>query len=187
MADFGFYHEDNENNRLRIIAGWIVDILAVIALALFLVTELGNPRTVSGRSMEPALEAGDTVLVNTMTYLLTDIDRYDVVLFVTDADSGHTSIKRVVGLPGETVWIDDGIVYIDDVALDDEDHLLEVSIAGLASSPINLGEDEYFLLGDNGNSSEDSRFANVGNVSRSQILDKVWFCVSPLESLGFVS
>ncbi len=184
MARFGFYHEDNEKNRLRSVTRWLVDILAVTALAIFLVNELGGTRTVSGHSMQPVLDAGDRVLLDVMSYRLSDVKRYDVVLFTVDEENGRESIKRVIGLPGETVWIDGGRVYIDGEILEDEKHELSVSIAGAAAEPVTLGEEEYFLIGDNGYSSEDSRFVNIGNISRSQIEGKVWFCIAPLESVG---
>ena len=95
-------------------------------------------------------------------------------------------MKRVIGLPGETVQIIGGLVYIDGAPLEDESGLGQVSLAGRAGSPITLGEDEYFLLGDNRDSSEDSRFANVGNVKADQIQGKVWLRILPILKLGFL-
>ena len=95
-------------------------------------------------------------------------------------------MKRVIGLPGETVQIIGGRIYIDGAALESEEGLGEVSLAGRADSPILLGEDEYFLLGDNRDSSEDSRFANVGNVKKEQIQGKVWMRILPILKLDFL-
>ena len=109
-------------------------------------------------------------------------------------------VKRIVGLPGETVQIIDGLVYIngepleDDViygfGLTDEDgneiEPEKIYNAGLASEPVTLGYDEYFVLGDNRNNSEDSRFANVGNVKYSSIIGRIWAVSAPFGRMGLV-
>jgi len=82
------------------------------------------------------------------------------------------------------VQIQGGYVYVNGERLEADNGLDQVSLAGLAESPVKLGEDEYFLLGDNRDSSEDSRFANVGNVKEEQILGKVWMRISPLVDIG---
>ena len=186
MSEFGFYREDNDKNRLHQVMGWMIDILAVIALAVFLVTQIGNPMVVNGRSMEPALMSGDNILVHTISPRILPCRRYDIVLFHPASGVERDSIKRIIGLPGETVQISGGSVYINGQPLGDLPFALSVSTAGAAESPIRLGADEYFLLGDNGSSSEDSRFANIGNVSQSQITGRVWFRYAPLEVFGFV-
>ena len=140
--------------------------------------------TVSGNSMSPLLNADDVVLVNQLSYDLGKPDRFDVVVF--RREDGKANIKRIIGLPGETVQIRGGQVYINGEVLPDERELGTVSLAGLAENPITLGEDEYFLLGDNQNSSEDSRFSNVGNVKEDQILGKVWFRIFPAINMGSI-
>ena len=124
------------------------------------------------------------VLVNQLSYDLGKPDRFDVVVF--RREDGKANIKRIIGLPGETVQIRGGQVYINGEVLPDERELGTVSLAGLAENPITLGEDEYFLLGDNQNSSEDSRFSNVGNVKEDQILGKVWFRIFPAINMGSI-
>ena len=94
-------------------------------------------------------------------------------------------MKRVVGLPGETIQIQNGQVLVDGTALKEAGFGQTYTVAGLAEVPIHLGEEEYFLLGDNGDSSEDSRFAIVGNVHRDQILGKIWLRVAPFSEFGF--
>ena len=89
------------------------------------------------------------------------------------------NVKRVIGLPGETVQIKNGQIYIDDKPLEADKGLGQVSLAGLAENPVVLEEDEYFLLGDNRDSSEDSRFVKIGNVKRRQIRGKVWLRLIP--------
>ena len=134
--------------------------------------------------MSPSLNAYDVVMVNQLSYDLGKPDRFDVVVF--RREDGKANIKRIIGLPGETVQIRGGQVYINGEVLPDERELGTVSLAGLAENPITLGEDEYFLLGDNQNSSEDSRFSNVGNVKEDQILGKVWFRIFPAINMGSI-
>ena len=96
------------------------------------------------------------------------------------------NVKRIIGLPGETVQIKGGFIFINGEVLSVEDGLEQVSLAGRADTPIQLEQDEYFLLGDNRDSSEDSRFSNIGNVKREQIYGKVWFRILPLLKLDFI-
>lgn len=96
-------------------------------------------------------------------------------------------MKRIIGLPGETVQIRENQVYINGEPLEAEGALDAASIAGLAEYLMELSEDEYFLLGDNRESSEDSRFSSIGNVKRDQLIGKVWFRIQPFSQFGPVS
>lgn len=183
MAGFGLYQERNDKNAVLKAANWIVDIIAIAALAIFVVSTFGSTMAVSGRSMEDTLSAGDRVVLNELPEVLSPIRRFDVICFTPENGAERRSIKRVIGLPGETVQIRGGKILIDGAELEDP-YTENISISGLAEEPITLGADEYFVLGDNGSSSEDSRFVNVGNVSRDRIIGKVWFCYSPLAHFG---
>ena len=176
--------KNEEESLLRRAVNWVTDIIVVIALGCFPGYAFGVQVTVSGNSMSPLLNADDVVLVNHLSYDLGKPDRFDVVVF--RREDGKANIKRIIGLPGETVQIRGGQVYINGEVLPDERELGTVSLAGLAENPITLGEDEYFLLGDNQNSSEDSRFSNVGNVKEDQILGKVWFRIFPAINMGSI-
>ena len=176
--------KNEEESLLRRAVNWVTDIIVVIALGCFTVYAFGVQVTVSGNSMSPLLNADDVVLVNQLSYDLGKPDRFEVVVF--RREDGKANIKRIIGLPGETVQIRGGQVYINGEVLPDERELGPVSLAGLAENPITLGEDEYFLLGDNQNSSEDSRFSNVGNVKEDQILGKVWFRIFPAINMGSI-
>ena len=178
-----FYHRD-DNNKIRQCVKWLVDIIAVIALAWFLVYAYGTQIPVAGRSMSPFLEPGDVVLMDRLAYDFGRPDRYDVVVF--RREDGRLNIKRVVGLPGETVQITGGQVLINDIPLSAYEKIGKVSLPGIAENPIRLGEGEYFLLGDNSGSSEDSRFVNVGNVSLGQIVGKVWSRLLPVSRLELI-
>lgn len=179
------YYMNEDTAWFRRAIQWAADIILVVAASWFLVYGFCQQVRISGSSMEPLLQAGDVVLVNRLAYDITGPGRFDVVVF--QREDQNQNVKRVIGLPGETVQIQNGRVYIDGQALEAYDGLEQVSIPGMAQSPVHLGEDEYFLLGDNRDSSEDSRFANIGNVKREQIRGKVWLRIFPLMKLGIVS
>ena len=178
--------EKQEGKLLHTVTDWTVGVIAVIALAVFLVQTLGRPAQLEGHSMEPVLQAGDTVLVDRLSYHFFPVERFDVVLFQNSQSAEQTYMKRVIGLPGETVQIQNGDVWVDGTPLTGEGWDRAYTVAGLAESPVRLGEEEYFLLGDNGDSSEDSRFSIVGPVRRDQILGKIWLRVAPFSRFGFL-
>ena len=187
MAQFGFYRENQEKNRIQQITGWIVDIVAAAALALFAVSMMINPTVVGGRSMEPSLYADDTVLMSRISPDVLRIRRYEVVEFRVAEDDRQTSIKRVVGLPGETIRIQDGMIYINGIPLSNSRYSEHpITIAGLAGEDVVLGKDEYFVLGDNTGSSEDSRFEGVGNIRQDQITGRAWLRIAPVSRFGFL-
>ena len=178
------FYQAEENSILKRAVQWLADIAVVLCLAWFSVYAFGTQVQISGQSMTPCLQAGDVVLMNRLSYDLGSPDRMDVVVF--QREDRRANVKRVIGLPGETVQIRQGRIWIDGEELEAEPELSRVSLAGLAENPVLLGEDEYFLLGDNRDSSEDSRFANIGNVKREQILGKVWLRVMPLVDLQLI-
>lgn len=178
------FYKNEETSLLRRITGWIVDIVVVLALAWFFLYAFGTQIHIAGQSMGPVLEPDDVVLMNRLAYDFGKPDRMDVVVFMREDEKEN--VKRVVGLPGETVQITGGYLYINGERLEAEDGLDQVSLGGLAENPIELGNDEYFLLGDNRESSEDSRFANIGNVKEEQILGKVWLRLFPLIHFNFI-
>lgn len=177
-----FYYRE-EARPVRVVMSWIVDVAVVIAFAWFCLHTFGVQVTLAGQSMMPLLNSGDVVLMNKLIYDFGKPERLDVVVFEREE---KRTVKRVIGLPGETVQIQGGYVYIDGERLEAKDNLDQVSLAGLAENPIKLGDHEYFLLGDNRDSSEDSRFANVGNVKEEQILGKVWLRVYPLMDIRLI-
>ncbi|MCI8949986.1 MAG: signal peptidase I [Lachnospiraceae bacterium] len=177
---------EKETNLLRHVVNWVTDIIVAIALAYFTVYAFGSQVTVSGNSMSPLLNSNDVVLINQLGYDLGTPSRFDVVVF--EREDHKRNIKRIIGLPGETVQIIDGQIYINGQLLELEGlpETKKIALAGLAENPVELGADEYFLLGDNRDSSEDSRFSNVGNVKGTQIIGKVWFQIYPTMEFGRV-
>lgn len=179
-----FYHNE-ENNKLRHIVNWAVDVVVVIALAWFIVYAFGTQIPIAGHSMAPLLSSEDVVLMDRLSYDFGRPGRFDVVVF--QREDKKMNVKRVIGLPGETITIKDSAIYVDGERLDEPEGLSRISLGGLAENPVKLGEEEYFLLGDNRDSSEDSRFSNIGNVSRQQIQGRVWFRMKPFGKIGFIS
>ncbi|MCD7737089.1 MAG: signal peptidase I [Lachnospiraceae bacterium] len=172
---------------IRNILLWTFEILVVILFAYVVVYFFGQTRTNIGQSMDTTLSGGDTVLLNTLVYQFGSPERGDVIAFKPNGSStAYTSIKRVIGLPGETVQIKDGMIYIDGAVYLEEKSYPAITNAGMAEDGITLGDREYFVLGDNRNNSEDSRFADVGVVKSDYIEGKVWFVLSPSEHRGFL-
>lgn len=163
----------------------IIAVAAAIALAWAITRYALEKTNMVGDSMYPTLSDQDTILINKMAYLRKGPERFDVIVFeISGKEHSFYSIRRVVGLPGEKVQIRDGYVYINDEKLDEPINLDEVFIEGLGLDGVVLDEDEYFVLGDNRNDSEDSRFANIGNVVNTQIIGKAWL---RLNKFGFVN
>ena len=171
---------------LRELLGWIVFILAVAAVSWAIVTFVGQRTQVSGSSMETTLSDGDQLIVDKISYRFRDPKRYDIVVFPYRYEENTYYIKRIIGLPGETVQITDGEVYIDGQPLHEHYGNEVMEEAGLAEQPLVLGEDEYFLLGDNRNNSQDSRAANVGVIHRDELLGRAWIRIWPLSGFGVI-
>ena len=166
---------------------WAFQILLVIMIAYMLVYFFGQSRTNIGQSMDTTLTGGDVVLINILAYSMKEPERGDIISFKPNGnDSSRSSIKRVVGLPGETIQIVDGMIQIDGKTYLEEKDFPVISNPGMAAEPIKLSGTEYFVLGDNRNNSEDSRFADVGLVSSDMIEGKVWFVLSPAAHRGFL-
>lgn len=156
-----------------------VKMLLISIVVVFLCTRfLIRPVRVDGDSMYPTLHNNAIGFSNILTYRMQGLKRFDVAIIYVPEKKEHL-VKRVIGLPGETVQIKNGQIYIDDKPLEADKGLGQVSLAGLAENPVVLEEDEYFLLGDNRDSSEDSRFVKIGNVKRRQIRGKVWLRLIP--------
>ena len=173
---------------LKAAALWILEI-AVVIFAAFLIIEYGVEKTtMMGVSMNTTLDDGDKIIINKMAYLRSNPRRYDVIVF-NQRKSGHGfyNIKRVIGLPGETVEIIGGYVYIDGQKLQEEIKTDVMRLSGLAEEAIVLQENEFFVLGDNRNASEDSRFANIGIIVKSDIVGKAWIRLEPFSIIDKIN
>ncbi len=154
---------------------WFIEIAAVVALAYYITHYALEKTLMSGQSMESTLKDQDNILINKFAYVFSEPKRFDVIVFKqSDKEHSYLNIKRVIGLPGETVRIIGGKVYIDGSILKESVKTEAITNAGLAEEEIKLDENEFFVLGDNRNNSEDSRFANIGNIVTGDIIGKAW-------------
>ena len=181
-----FYQYDQGSGSFRRAVLFLVEIVSVIMFAWVMVYLYGSSAGSSGQSMHPLMNDGEGALVDRASYRFHEPERYDVIVFRTA--EGKENIKRIIGLPGETVQIAEGRVRINGEALGEHAGADRgaASVPGLAELPIVLGEDEYFVLGDNREVSEDSRFHSVGNIRRSAIRGKLWLRFSPLIRIGLI-
>jgi signal peptidase I len=164
-----------------------VEIVIVLALSAVFSYIFCSSVTVLESSMDPTLQAGNRVMINRVSYTVGKIKRGDLIAY-TNSDSTDASVhvKIVIGLPGEKIQIRDGLILIDGQTYIEERAFPSMNSGGLAENGVTLGNEEYFVLGDNRNNSEDSRFTDVGNIPARAVMGKVWLIVSPLSSFGFI-
>ena len=166
---------------------WTVEIAITLLVAFTLVYFVGLRTSVVGQSMAETLNGGDEILVNRFVYKVTNPKPNDIILFLPNGnEKSHYYIKRVIAVPGDTVLIENGVVYVNGKTFDEDVDVASIEEAGLAAEEITLGQDEFFVLGDNRNNSEDSRYANIGNIKKEYIIGKAWFRVAPWGDFGFL-
>lgn len=176
-----------KTEKVKTAIEWGTEIIVVCILAWMLVSFFGQRVSNAGDSMSPVLKNGDVVLINRIVYDARKPKRGEIIAFRPNGnENAHYCIKRVVGLPGETVQIKDGKVYIDGKVQKKNVYTSDLDFAGIAEKKLTLGETEYFVLGDNSAGSDDSRLANIGNVKREDIGGKVWFVTNIGKNFGFV-
>lgn len=162
-------------------------LLIVLGLTWLVITFVGQRTEVSGESMEPTLSNGDNLIVDKFTYHFQEPKRFDIIVFPFQYAEDTFYIKRIIGLPGETVQIDArGTIYIDGEILEESygREIISPETIGIAAEPITLGDDEYFVMGDNRNNSTDSRMEIVGNIKRKNIIGKAWVRIWPFDKFG---
>lgn len=168
----------------------ILSVFLVVFLTFVIVRFVGQRTEVSGSSMENTLSNNDNLIVDKITYRFSEPTRFDIVVFpyegatVRDAQDQTYYIKRIIGMPGETVQIIDGQIYINGEVLKESYGKEVIKNAKDASNPMKLGQDEYFVLGDNRNRSADSR--EIGLIKRDKIVGRAWLRIWPLESFGIL-
>lgn len=165
--------------------------LAVVCLLVFLILHYVGQRTVvHGDSMDNTLRDGQNLIMDKISYRFHDPERFDIVIFPGPEENGEHPyyIKRVIGLPGETIQIKDGVVFINGEQLTEDVYGITdyIENPGIAEEPIRLGENEYFCLGDNRPVSYDSRYVEVGVIDQSEIIGKVWIRIWPFSLFGKV-
>ncbi|MCR5591187.1 MAG: signal peptidase I [Lachnospiraceae bacterium] len=157
-------------------------ILAVLLLTFIMSKYVIERVRVRNHSMEHTLENGDSVMIDKLSYRFRDPKRFDIIVF-RQRGTGEELVKRVIGLPGETVQIEDGKIYIDGEEIEDVEGANAPEDAGIASSPVELSAGEYFVLGDNRVESIDSRFEAVGLVTSTRITGRVFFRLLPFSRM----
>ena len=172
---------------LREILSTSLYLLGVLCVVYLVIHFVGQRTQVQGSSMEPTLSSEDNLIVDKISYRFHDPERFDIIVFPYLKEDDTFYIKRIIGLPGETVQIDEaGNIYVDEKLLQ-ENYGKEVILhPGRAIDPIKLGPDEYFVMGDNRNNSTDSREPKVGNIRRENIIGRAWLRIWPFDKFGFV-
>ena len=175
------------NRIMRELLNTAIYLLCVLGAVWLVITFVGQRTEVEGASMENTLHNGDNLIVDKLSYRFHDPERFDIIVFPFQFQDNTYYIKRIIGLPGETVQImDDGSIYINGEKLE-ENYCMEVikpETIGRAAEPIELGDDEYFVMGDNRNNSSDSRTEMVGNIKRENIIGKAWLRIWPVSDFG---
>lgn len=166
---------------------WVIECAIVIFIAYTLVTFFGCRTTVVGNAMNDTLTNEEQILVNRFIYNVSSPKQGDVIAFLPNGnEKSHYYVRRVIACPGDTIQIKEGVVYVNGEAYQEKITVASIEDAGVASEEIKLGDDEYFVLGDNRNNSEDSRLANIGNVKKSYIIGKAWFYFKSIGNMGFI-
>lgn len=168
----------------KLIIHILICLIIAFVLAVLITKLVAHHTSVEGSSMETTLKDGDQIIVENISYYLHEPERLDIIVF-TNREGSHF-IKRIIGLPGETVQIKEGRIYIDEKLFLDKFTSELIEDAGLAQEKIHLKKDEYFVLGDNRNGSMDSRSDKIGMVDRKQINGKAWFRFFPFSQCGMI-
>lgn len=191
QADSGKSRKNNEKkgemgkNVMKEVLSTSIYLLVVLIATYLIIYYVGQRTEVEGSSMEPTLQDGDNLIVDKISYRFHDPERFDIIVFPFQYEQDTYYIKRIIGMPGESVRIDwDGNIYIDGEVLK-EGYGREVILdPGRAEEEILLGEDEYFVLGDNRNNSTDGRAEVVGNIHRDDIIGRAWVRIYPFRKFG---
>ena len=176
-----------EDRKVRGILNWVFQIAVVLIFGVLVGIAMFQSVTMQESAMEPTLQVGERFFVNRAIYKVSSPKRGDIIVYKTSgSDDAALHIGRVIGLHGETVQISNGSILINGDVYNENKGFPEINNAGLASDGVSLESGKYFILGDNRNNSEDSRFAGVGIVKEKNITGSVWAIVGPVKRLGFV-
>lgn len=180
------YEVVTAGDLIKKVSSWIIDVIFIIALALTLTYLFGTRVRMEGSSMTPTVSGGDRMLLNRTKGKILPIQRFDIVVYHLPGQEG-VYLKRVLALPGETLQIAEGKVFINGRELPESEYTKTLAYAGIAASPVTLRQDEYFVIGENADASLDSRFTDVGNIPAENVLGTVWIRFSPFKNLRFLT
>ena len=176
-----------EDRKVRKILNWVFQIMVTLIFGVLVGISMFQSVTMQESAMEPTLQVGERFFINLAVYKVSSPKRDDIIVYKTSgSDDAALHIGRVIGLPGETVQISNGNILINGAVYNENKDFPEISNAGLASDGVSLESGEYFILGDNRNNSEDSRYGDIGNINKKYIVGKVWFVISPKDKFGFL-
>jgi signal peptidase I len=185
--NFGRTRKKFDIEKFKEAMTWIVQIIAVVFIAYVCVSFFGIRSNVVGQAMAKTLNSGDQVLINKFIYIISSPKAGDIVVFLPNGnEKSHYYVRRVIGVPGDTVQIKNGAVYVNDRLFNEKIEVSAMEDAGIANEEIKLGKNEYFVLGDNRNNSEDSRYANIGNIKEEYIVGQAWFRLESEDGMGFI-
>lgn len=178
------------NNGIKSAMKFIALASVVMVVCLIINHFLYAPMLVRGDSMNPTLSDDDIIIIDKLAYRNDKPKRYDIAAFKYKYDYSQLYIKRIIGMPGETIYIENNDIFILNEETGEFEELKEyygyfVGVAEYPNCPeVTLGEDEYFVLGDNRNDSEDSRSTGVGVVNKKLLVGRACFRLWPFESIG---
>lgn len=172
-----------EKSIVRELLGWARDLGIALIVVILIFNFVGRKTNVVGKSMEPTLYDGDQLIIDMMTYRFQDVERFDIIVFPYEPKTYY--IKRVIALPGETVDIVEGQVVVNGEAIDEEYGFDIIQEYG-NNLPLTVPPNEYFVMGDNRNNSADSRYSDVGTVTRDEIIGIARVRIWPLKSFGTI-
>lgn len=180
--------EEKKTGRMKEVFHFVLYILGVLLATYLIIHFVGQRTVVVGQSMRETLQDGDNLVVDKISYRVSDPKRFDIIVFPYEYEEDTFYIKRIIGLPGETVQITKkGQILINGEVLNESYGREVMKQAGMASKPIELGKDEYFVLGDNRNESEDSRYEDVGTIKKEDIIGRAIFRIYPFSSFGRIT
>lgn len=185
-SDFQNVTEESKKKTLSYIKEAICYVILFVVCIFIIPRYVAQRTVVSGGSMNDTLYSKDNLIVEKLSYRFDNPSRYDIIIFYPFEGDDEYYVKRVIGLPGETIQIKDGMVYINGELLGEKFGKDIILDPGIAKEPITLGEDEYFVLGDNRNNSRDSRESDIGVVNKKQIKGHVLLRIWPLKHFGTV-
>ncbi len=181
-------NDDDKKFTQKDLVGMLMYVGVILIMTFLIVHFVGQRTRVSGASMESTLSDGDNLIVDKLSYRFHDPERFDIIIFPYQYAENTYYIKRIIGLPGETVQIDyDGNIYINGEILQEHFGKETILDPGRAVDPIKLGDDEYFVLGDNRNNSSDSRFEGVANVNEDIIIGRAILRIYPFNKITVLS
>ena len=177
--------QNRKKVRIKHAVGGIVYFAAIACGAFLMIRYVGQRIVVDGTSMVPTLNDGDNLFIDKLSYRFCDPERFDIIVFPHESN-GKTVyfIKRIVGIPGDTVQIINGRLYINGCELAEPMETDTMLSAGIAGEVITLGKNEYFVLGDNRNHSNDSRSPDVGIITKDRIVGKALLRIWPLSEIA---